>query len=391
MKRNLLITILVIIVGTLLLRVFVPWWGISLLMGTVSVLAIYAWVTENTPIPEKWAKRILLIVATIFAISLILSFVSQKWPWLDEAFDERQFYSSLVATDLVDPKYPDLLARSVYQTERMKIRAEENQLNGLLAVTQRKLADGIPLTVTDEAVVKRAKERLVALDKELASVNLARQKTETSDSKPIGSWPWRMMVFGGLLLAAIIFIPSRINLPGRRLIGWVGAMMFVAGLALIFFPEAQAKLTEKPPGNGGRAVASATHRAAAAATRLPANAVFAATLPEGKIVYVKRKRMDAPPPERWSKDSDGKITVVRAWPPGEETRSYRNDLPGTDNLYIVPPPGLTLADFEISATDPALNKQVARAPVAPTAPAAPAPVPDGKYTWNGRYGYPEDR
>ena len=402
--RNLLITILAIIVGTLLLRVFIPWWAISLLMGTIAVLAIYAWTTTNTSIPAPWTKKILLIVTVIFAISLTMSFVGQKWPWIDKAFDDRQFYSSLVVTDLVDPKCADALARSIYQTERMRIRVEEKQLQALLSVTQQKLTDGIPLTITDEAIVKQAKERLVALDKELTSVNLARQKNE--DRQPIGSWPWRLVAFGAILLAAVMFLPARFVLPGRKLIGFIGAMVFIAGLALVFFPEAQAKLTydDKPTTTAPMAPSHAApiaYSEPAAAPQLPANAKFVKTLAPGERIYLTRANMDAPPPERWAKFLDGQAAKFAPWPANARHRYAENTINENHDLYVVLPPG---QNYTTSSTDPALGKQMAPAPMAPTAPTAHAkayvnvipavPVSAdpfrGKYTWDGREGYPGD-
>ena len=71
------------------------------------------------------------------------------------------------------------------------------------------------------------------------------------------------------------------------------------------------------------------------------------------------------------------------------------------DLYVVLPPG---QNYTTSSTDPALGKQMAPAPMAPTAPTAHAkayvnvipavPVSAdpfrGKYTWDGREGYPGD-
>ncbi len=171
------------------------------------------------------------------------------------------------------------------------------------------------------------------------------------------------LIFGVILFLLGLFI-SKIT-PWKKIAGLtalIGVAAMILGLSLFFVPGLQAKLTTDG-GSGKDQII--THRAArtpAAATRLPANAIFATTLPEGKIVYVKRKRMDVPPPERWSKDSNGgKVTIVRAWPHSEEIRSYRNDLPGTDNLYFVLPPGLSMADFEISDDISPALKQVAQA------------------------------
>lgn len=331
MKKSLLITILSIAVGALLLRIFIPWWVISLLMGIIAVLAIYSWTAANTPIPEPWAKKVLLIAAIFFAISLTMSFVSQKWPWVDKAFDDRQLYSSFAAADLIDPKYPDLLAQNVYQTERMKIRAEESQLNALLAVTQRKLADGIPLTATDEAVVKRAKERLTALDKELVNVNIARPKTETNNQNGPSPWPWRL-VFFGLIMISVLLIPEKlIKVPGKGLIGLVGVIVLFVGAAFVVFPEIQPDFRPSRPAPSAKTSRAAPRRA----TELPPNAVFVKTMTPGEVVHLVRTSMDAPPPERWTTGPMGDAVKEPPWPINERSRGLRNTTNEIIKLFVV--------------------------------------------------------
>lgn len=159
----------------------------------------------------------------------------------------------------------------------------------------------------------------------------------------------------------VISLTGPYNPKIRRKIGILCLIVFL--VFGIFWPAATEKF---PKTKGFKLFAAAFQATTPEESQLPANAKFVKTLAPGEKVYLTRTNMDAPPPERWSKDATGKVTIVRPWPVGEKARSYWNDLPDTDSLYLVLPPGLTMADFKISATNPAINKQAARTPTSNT-------------------------
>ncbi len=185
--------------------------------------------------------------------------------------------------------------------------------------------------------------------------------TQAKKSDGFTSWPWRMVALGAILLAAMMLIPAKIVLPGRKFIGWVGAMVLIAGLALVFFPEAQAKLTSSDSGSGGEKQIAAHHATKASATaQLPANAKFVKALAPGEIAMLTRASLELPPPERWTRGPNG---VVREpdWPSGAKSRGLRNTTKDRLDLFVVMVLG---QNVESSTAGSTLGKQVTQASTA---------------------------
>ena len=152
-----------------------------------------------------------------------------------------------------------------------------------------------------------------------------------SFSSYFNSWPWRMALFGAVLLAAAIFIPKKVELPGRKLTGFVGSALLIAGMALIFFPEVQAKIEKTDP-------PAATHHrydAANSNAQLPANAKLVAAIEPGEIVWQRLTRPDEPPPKRWTVNAmTGYVGREAPWPTGSKICGTRNPVDQDIELYI---------------------------------------------------------
>ena len=157
-----------------------------------------------------------------------------------------------------------------------------------------------------------------------------------SFSSYFNSWPWRMALFGAVLLDAAIFIPKKVELPGRKLMGFIGSALLIAGMALIFFPEVQARI-ETGSSQGKNPPAATHHRRDTANSRaqLPANAKLVAIIEPGEIVWQTLTSLDQPPPKRWTVNTrTGYVGREAPWPTGSVICGTRNPIDQDIELYV---------------------------------------------------------
>jgi len=182
---------------------------------------------------------------------------------------------------------------------------------------------------------------------------------ETEKRKEEGARPERFLVFAllGVILLGIAFIP---RLPAGKFLGGVGALLLLFGLIMSATFWAWPELEKKNPPPEQKTTHRAT-RTPATVQRLPANAKFVKTLTPGERIYLTRTNMDASPPERWAKFSDGQVAKFAPWPANAQHRYAENTIGEPHDLYVVLPPG---QGYTKSLTDPALGQQIARASTA---------------------------
>lgn len=173
-------------------------------------------------------------------------------------------------------------------------------------------------------------------------------------NEPIGSWPWRLVVLGAILLVltAVMSIPVKFALPGKGLLGLIGTIALVTGLFFVFFPEITSGVKDLLKKESPRQVArSAT--AAAYAAHLPVNAVFLKTASPGQSVYFTRERMEGPAPQLWAKNlATDQVALEDPWPTGSKHRYLRNPINNNIGFYAVVPAGQgILASYEKPTPD----------------------------------------
>ncbi len=256
--KNIIVGLIAILLGTIVLKIFFPWWLIAIVMGLVAAFAVYNWVTKATGLSPAWAKRIVTIAIVIFLISLTISLIDQKWPWLGATMESRQIYSSFQTTDRVDPKYPNTLAMSIYQTEKMRVENEELKYKKALEAIQEKLAAGKELSQNDKDWIEKAKEKLPKLDKELDKIRLSRANgiswsTELFKSIQANSEAVNTIWFGlAILLTGILLSKFTGSKKGGKMLAWLGGLLIIIAVGTLIYSQAP-----PPPPSGQRTAAAA--------------------------------------------------------------------------------------------------------------------------------------
>lgn len=347
--RDIIIGLIAILLGVIVFKIFLPWWLIAVVMGLVTVFAVYGWVTKATGLEAVWAKRIFAIAIVIFLISLAISLIDQKWQWLGRAMESRQLYSSFMATDRVDPKYPETLAMTLYQTERMRIETEEQKYKKALEAIQEKLAAGKELSQNDKLWIEAAKKKLPELDKELANIRLSRPNGEmwfkSITAKPMVPKLFWFGIIIGLLGIVMAKFTAKKKLGGLALT--IGVLAIFAAITLAFFgSEIQAGI---PPTGQKITQPKAAPAAKKLETIIPTNL----TLAFGEVIRVELRDVSPRPAYvKWVlEDQYGTPFEPIAWPPGAIARGWR-ELKGGDRwkdrifkVSIEFPPGTVVRDM----------------------------------------------
>lgn len=157
---------LALLIGAIVLKIFLPWWFVTLIIGGVICVVIYKWVIIRTGVNPVWAKRFATAAFVVFLISLSMAFVEQKWPWVAKALDSRQLAASLGLADWLDPKRPVDLEMKLKTLQEALMKAEEQKyIKKIDRIINERVAKGQELTSEDQKIIKDAEEKLKELSK----------------------------------------------------------------------------------------------------------------------------------------------------------------------------------------------------------------------------------
>jgi len=166
--------IFALLVGAIILKIFFPWWFVTLIIGGTTCFALYKWVIAKTGVSPGWAKTLAGAAIFVFCISLLLTYIETKWPWIAKSFDSRQLVTSLGIADWLNPKYPVDLSMKLGKFKELMVKAEEQKYIKKIEAIEAKIAEGKDLSPEDEKVVKEAEEKLKELDKKMSEIHLSR-------------------------------------------------------------------------------------------------------------------------------------------------------------------------------------------------------------------------
>jgi hypothetical protein len=139
----------------------------------------------------------------------------------------------------------------------------------------------------------------------------------------LGSWLWRMILFGAAMLAVLLIPEKYIKIPGKGLLGALGVILLLVGLTLVVFPEilnldlgpsSEAAKASKPVVETFKPTGTArqTHREPepAPASQLTSTGI---TLQPGEVI-IGTKDASAPPTELIVLFPDGEaVTIDKKW------------------------------------------------------------------------------
>jgi len=167
-----------LLVGAIVLKIFFPWWFVTLIIGGATCFAVYKWVTIKTGVSPVWAKRFAGLAIVIFLISLFVTFFETKWPWVAKALDSRQLVISLGIADWLKSKEPLSLRMKMEKLREELMKAEEQKYIKKIEPIEAKIAAGQELTEADQKIIKEAEDKLRELQKKAAGDKPLPQKDE---------------------------------------------------------------------------------------------------------------------------------------------------------------------------------------------------------------------
>lgn len=187
--RDVLVGLLKLLVAAVALNLFLPIWLVRILVGLVAVVFIYDWLIRSLGLNSVVAGKIGRLTTAVFVVHLALLGINVRWPWLGQALEARQYYTSLWFTDRANPKYPQTLALALYNTEGARLNSEEAFYVKALEKIQDKIRRGDKPDSSDLAVIEGARQYLPELTKQLEGMNLGRPKSKrvSGSSKTFGS------------------------------------------------------------------------------------------------------------------------------------------------------------------------------------------------------------
>jgi len=325
-----------ILAGIILLRVIGIINNVWLLFGIIILIGLWSWLRQIAGMQRliDWSFSLLTVIAVISTIgwNIYTNYVQPNTPMTRAATNRAQIATDLDAALRLNPAMLKSRLEVANQLQWLQDRIGDDHAVRLATIRQRMKAGKItPEAAWNESRQAFAEEKFFG-DKTQKDVSVLLGKN--ADSELIGSWPWRMTLFGIILLAAAIFIPKKVELPGRKLMGFLGSVLLVTGVALLFFPEVQARIETGQGKNAPAAISRRGSPARSASQQLPANAKLVAIIEPGEIAWQTLTSPDQPPPKRWTVNTmTGYVGREAPWPTGSKICGTRNPIDQSLELY----------------------------------------------------------
>lgn len=230
-----------LIIGIIILKIFLPSWFVVLIMGTVTVGAVYYWVVRKTKTNEKLARKIAIVAIALFVLSTFLSLTEKKWPWLGEAINRLQIYASFWVTDRIDPGYDASGALELWKTKELQVKADIERQNKILRSLQKKIANGQELTQAENETVEKCGRKIEECQGKLETLRLSRPGKK-KNAGTIDSVIPKIFLFGTIMFGAGIGLQAFTKKQRGGFFVGLGILILFAWLFLaIFAPEITAE------------------------------------------------------------------------------------------------------------------------------------------------------
>ena len=252
--KEILFGLLAVLVGTIIFKIFLPWWLIAVVMGLVILLTVHGWVIKVLGLDPIWGKRIALLALVVLLISIIVPQIDRKSPWLGKATESRGIYSSFKVTDWVDPKYPETLAMALYRLKTKLIEMEEIEQAKKMDKIYKKIEAGKKPDQSDRQAIETAEKRFSELDKKSATTRLSRSNGRAwLESVKTRTLPPKIFWFGVILLVAGLTLKfASKKKRGGAMIGLGIFILFIALAMTLFEPEIKAGTKAMPKARAAR-------------------------------------------------------------------------------------------------------------------------------------------
>jgi len=211
-------------------------------LGLVALVWLWNWLHTQFPEMRKlinWGLALLLAFAFIGTVGLNLykSYVEPNTPMTRAAGNRAIVASDMETAMKVNPHMLKSRLEAVSHIQWIEDRVGDKHAKQLAEI-RRSFEDGV--ISQDEALVK---SRLIAEEArnfgDKTRENLSLLTTKPTSSSPVGSWPWRLVFFGAIMLTILLIPEKFMKIPGKKLIGFVGVILLFAGLTFVIFPEIQ--------------------------------------------------------------------------------------------------------------------------------------------------------